>query len=250
MVQEEHKVIGKQLGKQLQNNRMYKIGEIIVLFVIVIAFVGLIVPNVGDNLILRQVIVWLANIIMLMYIWLGIKLRGETWSDFGLSLKPFSMRAAFKTFLLSILVLVLALVGFVIGSIIMANITGIPQASADFSGYDYFKDNIWLLILTLVGVYIVSSFGEEVIYRGFLINRISELGQKTKKATIVAVIFSSIIFGLIHYDWGPMGVVQTGFMGLALGLCYIKLKKRLWILVLAHAYMDTILMLQLYLASN
>ena len=35
-----------------------------------------------------------------------------------------------------------------------------------------------------------------------------------------------------------------------LGICYIKLKKRLWILILAHAYMDTLLMVQLYLASN
>ena len=43
---------------------------------------------------------------------------------------------------------------------------------------------------------------------------------------------------------------QTGFMGLVLGICYIKLKKRLWILILAHAYMDTILMVQLYLANN
>ena len=47
-----------------------------------------------------------------------------------------------------------------------------------------------------------------------------------------------------------MGIVQTGFMGLALGICYVKLNKRLWILILAHAYMDTILMGQLYLASN
>ena len=91
---------------------------------------------------------------------------------------------------------------------------------------------------------------EEVVYRAFLINRISELGQGTKTATIIAVILSSIIFGLVHYEWGPMGIVQTGFMGLALGFCYIKLKRRLWILILAHAYMDTILMVKMYLSSN
>lgn len=47
-----------------------------------------------------------------------------------------------------------------------------------------------------------------------------------------------------------MGVVQTGMMGLVLGICYLKLRKRLWILILAHAYMDTILMVQMYLAQN
>ena len=154
-----------------------------------------------------------------------------------------------KMFLLSLLVFVLAVAGFIIGSIVMANITGIPE-SANMSGYDYLKDNIGMLLLTLGGVYIVSSFGEEVVYRAFLINRIAELGQGKKNATIIAVILSSIIFGLAHYEWGPMGIVQTGFMGLALGICYIKLKKRLWILILAHVYMDTILMVQMYLASN
>ncbi len=200
MIQEENMILASRLGKQLQTNSLFKVGEIILLFVIVIAFVGLIIPLAGNNLILKQLIVWIANILMLIYVWIGIKLRGEKWSDFGLTLKPLSLKEAVKTFLLSILVLALALAGFIFGSIIMANFTGIPEASADMSGYDYFKDNIGMLILTLGGVYIASSFGEEVIYRAFLINRILELGQRTRKATITAVILSSIIFGLIHYD--------------------------------------------------
>jgi len=85
----------------------------------------------------------------------------------------------------------------------MANITGIPEG-ADMANYDYLKDNIGMLILSLIGVYIVSSFGEEVIYRAFLINRISELGLDAKKARIVAVILSAVIFGLIHYSWGVL----------------------------------------------
>ena len=246
----ETKSLINSIGRQLQSNLWFKIGEIVLLFLIVLAFVGLILLLEGDDLELKQLVVWMANILMLIYVGLGIKLRGEKWSDFGLTFKSVTLRESIRVFLLSLLVLVLALAGFVIGSILMANITGIPEGSADMSGYDYFKDNIGMLILTLVGVYIASSFGEEVIYRAFLINRISEIGQSTKKATIVAVVLSSIIFGLIHYGWGPMGIVQTGFMGLALAICYVKLKKRLWILVLAHAYMDTMLMVQLYLASN
>jgi membrane protease YdiL (CAAX protease family) len=131
----------------------------------------------------------------------------------------------------------------------MANITGVPE-NANLGGYEYLKNNIGMLFLTLGGVYIVSSFGEEVIYRAFLINRISELGHETKKAMIIATILSSIIFGLVHYEWGAMGIVQTGFMGLVLSICYIKLKKRLWVLILAHAYMDTTLIVQMYLTQN
>ena len=131
----------------------------------------------------------------------------------------------------------------------MANITGVPE-SADLSIYNYLKDNFGMFILSLIGVYIVSSVGEEVVYRAFLINRIAQLGGGSKHAKAIAVVLSSVIFGLVHYAWGPMGMIQTGFMGLAMGICYIKLKKRLWILILAHAYLDTVLIVQMYLASK
>ena len=96
----------------------------------------------------------------------------------------------------------------------------------------------------------VSSFGEEVIYRAFLINRISELGLNNKLGRIITITISAVIFGFAHYSWGIVGIVQTTFMGLALAICYLALKKRIWILIIAHAYMDTILMVQLYLSGN
>ena len=96
----------------------------------------------------------------------------------------------------------------------------------------------------------VSSFGEEVVYRAFLINRIGELGLDTKYGRIATVLISAVIFGLVHYEWGPTGMVSTGFMGLVLGICYLKFKQKLWILVLAHAYMDTMLLVQVYVTNN
>ena len=240
---------GNLLQRQLKKNTLFKIGEILLLFLIAAAFIFLVLPMAGENLLYKQGIVWVANILMLLYIWLGIRLRGQDCSSFGLVFKLPGWKQGLRIFLLSLLVFVLAMIGFIIGSIIMVNITGMPE-QADMSSYAFLKDNLGLLILTLVGVYIASSFGEEVIYRGFLINRISEIGGNTKPAVIIAVLLSAVIFGLVHYEWGPMGVVQTFFMGLVLGICYIKLKKRLWILVLAHAYMDTILMLQLFLSPS
>jgi hypothetical protein len=128
----------------------------------------------------------------------------------------------------------------------MVNITGIPE-SADMSQYAYMQENFLLFILTVLGVLVVSSFGEEVIYRAFLINRIVALGNDSQIWKGIAVILSAVIFGLVHYKWGAMGMVQTGFMGLSLGFFYLKLNKNLWILILAHAIMDITLMIQLYL---
>lgn len=170
-----------KLGKFLQEKVWMKILEIILLFVLVFCFIKLLEPFVKDDLFLKQVLVWTANIIMLVYVWLGLKLRGENWNHFGLSFKRVSFKEISKIFLLSILVFVIAIIAFIIGSIVMANITGIPEGSADMSGYAFLEDNLGMLFLTLAGVFIVSSFGEEVIYRGFLINRISEIGKQTKK---------------------------------------------------------------------
>jgi len=238
-----------RIGRLLESNLLFKVGELLLVFLAALTLIKVFEPFAGENLILRQAIVWVANILMLILVWLGVYLREQSWRDFGLTFGPVTFREGLQVFLLSILVFVLAVMGFMLGSIIMANITGIPQ-STDLTSYDYLKDNLFMLLLTLIGVYIVSSFGEEVIYRAFLINRITEMGLDSRVGRAIAVVVSAIIFGLVHFDWGPMGMVQTGFMGLVLGICYLKLKKRLWILILAHGYMDTLLMVQLYLASN
>ncbi len=229
MKNKENLNLRDKIGVKLQNNIVFKIGEIILVFISAFVLIKLLNPLVGDNPILKQALVWIANILMLFIVFTGIKLRGESWKDFGLTFNSISWKDGGKVFLLSLLVFALAVAGFIIGSIIMANITGIPETS-NMSGYDYLKDNIGMLLLTLGGVYIVSSFGEEVIYRAFLINRISQIGLDTKTGGIIALILSAIIFGFAHYEWGSMGIAQTGFMGLALGICYVKFKKRLWIL--------------------
>lgn len=237
----------KKLAPLLKTNKAVQLCEIFLLFLIALIFIKFVLPAAGQNIVLKQGVVWLANIIMLIYVWSGLKLRGESWQDFGLTAGVKNFKEGWKAFLLTLLIFTLAMAGFLIGSIIMANITGIPQGSADMSGYDFLQENPGMLLLTLSGVWVASSFGEEVVYRAFLINRIAQIGLNSKTARIIAVVLSAIIFGLAHYEWGPMGVVQTTFMGLALGYCYLKFNRRLWLLVIAHAYMDTILMVQMYL---
>ena len=237
-----------KIGQLLKTNKMAKLIELVLVFLIALVFIWIFKSSSNDDLIYNQAIIWLANVIMLGMVWLGIKLRGDNLKDFGFGFKTFDLRMALKIVLQSFLVFVLAIVGFMLGSVIMANITGVPQTT-NMASYDYLKDNIPMLALTLLGVYFVSSFGEEVIYRAFLINRFMELGLKGKAGRFLAVLLSAVFFGLAHYGWGAMGIVQTGFMGLALGWSYFIFKKRIWTLVLAHAYMDTILMIQLYLGQ-
>lgn len=229
---------------KLESNKLVQICEILAVFLAAIIILVIAKPFTGENPVMHQSVVWFSNIVMLVVVWLGLRLRGQSWTHFGLSLKHIN----WKTFFISLGVFIAALAGFMIGSVIMANITGIPE-QADMSGYNYLEGNLPLLILALIAVFIASSFGEEVIYRGFLISRITEMGGNSKAWVRTAVVISSIIFGLIHFEWGAMGMVQTGFMGLALGISYLLTKRNLWSLFFAHAYLDAILMVQMYLGS-
>ena len=232
-----------------QSSLLFNIGEFFMVFLPPFLIISIMSSWVGENPIRSMGVVWVGNIMMLLMIWAGLKLRGESWADFGLTFKPISFKRGLNVVGLSLLVSALGGAAFIVGGMLMANVSGVPE-SADLSIYDYLKDNLGMFLLSLTGVYIVSSFGEEIVYRAFLINRIAQLTAGSKHATTIAVILSSVIFGLVHYAWGPMGMIQTGFMGLVMGICYIKLKKRLWILILAHAYLDTILIVQMYLAGN
>lgn len=233
-------------GRRLLTSRGAQAIELVSVFGVAYALIALMSPLAGQNPLLRQAVVWVANLAMLGVVWLGLRLRGQSWGHFGLHFNRASGRTMRGRFLRSLVVLVVAVASFVLGSIAMANLIGIPEP-ADMSGYQYLRGNLPLLLLALAGVYLVSSFGEEVIYRGFIINRLAEMGASGVWAVRAAVVCSAVVFGVAHYQWGPMGIVQTGCMGLALGMSYLRVGRDLWVLVLAHPYMDTALLVQQYL---
>lgn len=233
-----------RLGQALKENRVAQAAEIMAIFLVAAAVITVGWRLVSGGLLARQAVVWVANVAMLVTVWLGLRLRGQTWRHFGLGFR-FARDRVLRTLLQSIVVMVVALVAFVAGSAVMSNVTPANQV-ADMSGYDYLQGNLPLLLLALAAVYVVSSFGEELIYRGFLVNRLAEIGGCGKAAWCVAVVMSAVIFGLVHFDWGVVGVVQTTFMGLALAIAYLVTKRNLWALILAHAYIDTLLLVQMY----
>lgn len=237
-----------KLARLLMESRAAQGAEIAAVFLIATLVISIGWRLVGEGLIARQAVVWVANVLMLLTVWAGLRLRGQSWEHFGLTLQFQGVRRLVVTAVKSVAVLVVAIVAFVLGSIVMMNLKPQPE-QADMSGYNYLSGNLPMLLLALVAVYIVSSFGEEVIYRGFLITRLGEMGGNSRVAVAIAVVVSSVVFGLAHFSWGLTGVVQTTFMGLALALAYLITRRSLWTLVLAHVYLDTALLVQLYFAG-
>ena len=221
--------------------------EVIAVFGIAMIIITFGFQFTGDHPIARQLVLWVANMAMILTVVLVLRRRGESMANIGVHRLDISLKSLLKLFGASWLAFVFAIAAFVLGSIVMANITGIPE-SADMSSYNFLSGNLPMLLLALTGVFIASSFGEELVYRGFLMTQIAKITGENKHAWVLAVVISSIVFGLVHYDWGLMGIVQTTFMGAALALSWLKANKNLWVVIFAHAYMDFILMMQMYLA--
>ena len=199
----------------------------------------------GDGLLWGQVAIWCGYLAAFGLIGLGLRMRGDGWGSLGLGVGRLGVKRGFRLVGWSVLVAVCALAAFVMGAIVMGMLMGVPS-EADRSGFAYLRGDLLMLVVTLCSVYVVSSFGEELIFRGFMVTRLGEAMGGGRHGWVGAVAVSSVLFGLAHYAWGVAGVVQTGLMGGVLGAAYVMSGRRLWVVVLAHAYMDTLLIVPEY----
>jgi len=80
--------------------------------------------------------------------------------------------------------------------------------------------------LLLIGGVLIGPICEEIIFRGIILEGLLKKYNPTK-----AIIFSALIFGLIHGQ--PIQVIGAFFAGLVLGWIYLKTKS-LWVCGAAH----------------
>ena len=82
---------------------------------------------------------------------------------------------------------------------------------------------------------------EELACRGYLIPRIETLFGSTWKS----ILFSSILFALLHISKGITGVVTSGLLGVIWGIAFCA-TRRIWPVVIAHALWDYVVATHLY----
>ncbi|MFH1419885.1 MAG: CPBP family intramembrane glutamic endopeptidase [Planctomycetota bacterium] len=76
---------------------------------------------------------------------------------------------------------------------------------------------------------------EEILFRGFFLSRLRTL----TRSNLVAIVISSVAFGLMHFYQGTMGVLQTAAIGTALAII-ATYARTLWPAIIAHAAFDGI----------
>jgi membrane protease YdiL (CAAX protease family) len=96
------------------------------------------------------------------------------------------------------------------------------------------------VLLSLTIVWGFAGFGEELGYRGYLLNRAADLGNRSPVAYILAMLYVAVLFGIGHWYKGTAGVVDSTFSGLVLGTTYLLAGRNLWAPILAHGMKDTV----------
>jgi membrane protease YdiL (CAAX protease family) len=129
---------------------------------------------------------------------------------------------------------------------LLAKLTGhLP----DLSQFSALKGNTQFLLMWLAISWTVAAFGEEIVYRGYFMNRLTDLIGKTRSTWVVSLILSAVLFGLIHYYQGTSGMASTGISGLIFGILYLVTQRNLWTAILAHGAYDTVGFLLIFLGK-
>lgn len=163
---------------------------------------------------------------------------GESLAALGLT-----RQRPLRTGLLALGCAILGYAAAAIGTLVATRVLGWPPLQSGQVGA--IAGNLPMLLGMLAIAWSTAAFGEELLFRGFLLGRLRALLGGGLGVGIVAAFVQALVFGLAHAYQGPTGILVTGLIGLVFGLLYLRLRA-LWPLVIAHGLIDTVGLLALY----
>jgi membrane protease YdiL (CAAX protease family) len=170
--------------------------------------------------------------------------RGGTLSDLGFRRPTCWARVPFQVAaILAVFVAAQRLVPLLVSSFIT-----VP--APDLSRYASIAGNLHAALIMALVLPLTASIPEEIIYRGFLIGRLSSVFAANTAGAVLAVLTQALVFGAVHFQWGIGGMIVTVVMGLVWGAGYLLCGRNLWVVILAHSAGHILLVTQLYLADS
>jgi membrane protease YdiL (CAAX protease family) len=176
----------------------------------------------------------------------SIRLRDGSWRAIGLA-RPKSWSITFAIAALTAAAL-LATDQFVTEP--LSQLLHLHAAKSAQTSIGLKKDDFTSLLKSLALTWTFAAFGEEIVYRRYLLGRAADLGNRSAFAYWGALFCVSVLFGIGHYYQGPAGFFQAACAGFLIGAAYLLSGRNLWVAVLAHGLFDTVAFAAVYLGLS
>ena len=171
---------------------------------------------------------------LLLLGWISLRVRNLRWRDVGLT----RYRSWPVTIALGVGLGVLTeAFQLLITQPILSRLVG---KQPDLETFRMLTRNLKMTLLFIALSWTLAAFGEELFWRGYLMNRVADVGGRTRAAWIVSLVIVNMAFGVAHGYQGLTGLIEEGISGLFLGLMYLRTGRNLSVPIIAHGVCDTI----------
>lgn len=198
-------------------------------------FVGVVVADALGYVPITQ------TIFLVPLIALALRLRREKWSLIGW-FRPASWPRAIAIGMVAGVALELLAV-FVTTPLI----SGWFGVEPDYSGFRSIRGSVAQLLLYLALSWSIAAIGEDICFRGFLMQRLARVFGGSNGAWIASLVASSVLFGWGHTEQGISGWIQEGLSGLLLGVLFLANRRCLAVPIVAHGVSNTVAFVLIYL---
>lgn len=188
-----------------------------------------------------------SNPLFLILLWLPLaKAGGQSFKEFGLAFPQRLGRA-----------LIVALVCF--GALMLKTEVLEPlycplierlfggDAEAQSRDWSFIRGNLGALIQWLVLIWLFAAIGEEIFFRGLVLRQIEKTFGSGPWTLGLAIVGSSVLFGLHHFDSGVYAVVNSALSSPLYCAAFLLSGRNLLAPILAHGAWDSYGMTMLYL---
>lgn len=170
--------------------------------------------------------------VVLLATWL-LRLDGRGWRDVGLTW-PTRIRRG-TVLVIGGYVVIALLSGLVLKGVLPALHLAPPSAAPLSKVHgDPVEYAFWMLPMTWGS----AAFGEEMLFRGFIFDRLRVLVGD--RGASLALALQAIVFGAAHMSLGASSMIVAGTIGAAMGGIYLLAGRKLWPCILLHGLIDSV----------
>ncbi|GAA5021158.1 hypothetical protein GCM10011506_03290 [Marivirga lumbricoides] len=204
---------------------------VVTLAIILFMYFGPVTRTIFENIILSLVII-VANY---------FEYKGKPFAAIGMYRKNFTAKNLLVLAPLTAFGLFVFYVAALVPTIEM--LTGIPidlSQLADLEG-DLPTTLIWLGV-----VWATAAFGEEIIFRGFLMRQFVKFFGDSKISIAINILIICGFFGYMHMQQGITGQLVAASTGALLSIIFYKRNYDLWFTIMVHGFFNTLGILSFY----